>query len=1241
MQAAGDHLAITIVGEASLGGTLRTAAADTDLHLDITTTTPGDVVTDRADADWVLLDQRRMPDQWQSVLTDINDTHPDQVVGLLIDDKFEATLSAAIRHGADDCIPRHLCEQSPGAVLERIAQRSESDPREDGSQAGGGDDADGERDRFDLITQNVAEVIYIANEDFSAVEYVNPAYERIWGRSVAELYEDATAFIEGIHPADREAFVDDFEAMQREINAGTAEDSYEFEFRVQQPEGDVRWVLANGYPVEVDGGENRYVGIVEDVTEQRELERTYRDFFESVSDGLVVHDPESGDIIDVNERYCEITGYDRDELVGANIELITAEGETDSLARAQEKIAAARTDGPQLFEFDAVRKNGEFWVGEVNLKAVTLRGEEQILASVRDVTVRRRRERAIRTLQRGTERMQTADSAAAIADIAVETAADALSVPAVGCWFHDAATATLEPVTATDALTERDLLVPLAEDCEEYDLFTAGDVTTYSPQAAHWDGQLASATVLPLGQHGLITAGQFEDRAYGEIMLDVARTLADHAVTALDRIAREKDLRENERRLEAIIDRIDDAIFLAPVSELDEGQPAPDFVSSGYADLFGKPLAEIQETYEQGFFDTLHPQDESQYREFLEGIIAAVDAGEAKDRYTTEYRIKRLDAGERWVKSDFYPKPWEDDIPRILIVSRDITDRKTRERTLESFQDATGELTTAETVAEAAAVAVEAAADVFDIPATAVYQYDDTAGDLQPIASGPAMPATETLTALTATHSQVWEPFVDGQMATVQAARTAPLALEAGDSVLLVPLGNNGLLAIWGTPGELDTEAANILAASLEAALNRLRGERRLESSRQELREQTERAERLEAITSVTQRVESAITSQSSRSGMYDAVTAELVDVAPFTGAWVAAAEVGTDQLTPRGVAGLDRDHAEQALAATGDDHTDPHPALVAWDAERPQVEGDLLGSGRQRPWRQRLLRAGAGSVCAVPLAHSGITYGVLVVVAEEPDAFGERAVEVLAQLGHSIGYANSAIDRKRALESDDTLELEFGGSGLESPFARLAREADCQVQHERTIRRQDGCLSVYYTVRDGVPAELESVASSVLSGDIEVVSQGDDQAVIERRGSTWIGSVVSEYGGVLRRGQATVDDVELVIELPHEVDTRTVIEQLTDTYPALTLRAQRHHRETAPEPGALVGRLQDTLTQRQLEALETAQAMGYFEWPRESSGEAVAERLDITQPTVNKHIRLGERKVFDLIFGQADQPPE
>lgn len=118
--------------------------------------------------------------------------------------------------------------------------------------------------------------------------------------------------------------------MQADIENGNAAPSYENEFRGRRPDGAVRWVLVTGYPVETASGIGKYVGFVEDVTERHELEQTYRELFENVSDGLVLHEPETGDIRDVNERYCEITGYDRDELVGANIRLIVSEDAADS-----------------------------------------------------------------------------------------------------------------------------------------------------------------------------------------------------------------------------------------------------------------------------------------------------------------------------------------------------------------------------------------------------------------------------------------------------------------------------------------------------------------------------------------------------------------------------------------------------------------------------------------------------------------------------------------------------------------------------------------------------------------------------------------------------------------------------------------------------------------------------------------------------------------------------------------------
>ena len=49
------------------------------------------------------------------------------------------------------------------------------------------------------------------------------------------------------------------------------------------------------------------------------LDGEYRELFDHVSDGLVVHEPNNGVVREVNERFVELSGVGRDELVGRRI----------------------------------------------------------------------------------------------------------------------------------------------------------------------------------------------------------------------------------------------------------------------------------------------------------------------------------------------------------------------------------------------------------------------------------------------------------------------------------------------------------------------------------------------------------------------------------------------------------------------------------------------------------------------------------------------------------------------------------------------------------------------------------------------------------------------------------------------------------------------------------------------------------------------------------------------------------
>jgi predicted DNA binding protein len=83
-------------------------------------------------------------------------------------------------------------------------------------------------------------------------------------------------------------------------------------------------------------------------------------------------------------------------------------------------------------------------------------------------------------------------------------------------------------------------------------------------------------------------------------------------------------------------------------------------------------------------------------------------------------------------------------------------------------------------------------------------------------------------------------------------------------------------------------------------------------------------------------------------------------------------------------------------------------------------------------------------------------------------------------------------------------------------------------------------------------------------------------------------------------------------------------------------LRRQQVTREDAQARSTRS--LLEGLTDRQRTTLEAAYHAGFFEWPRDASGEDVAESLQVSPPTFHQHLRKAEGKVFGgLSEGTAD----
>ena len=144
-------------------------------------------------------------------------------------------------------------------------------------------------------------------------------------------------------------------------------------------------------PFETDLSSEREFGIETVATD----DRIYRAIFNATSDALFLYD-NSGCILDVNDRACELFDCGRDIAVGATIQEFSEGVSPYSALEAFEKFRLANEQGLQIFEWRCRRFKGDLFWSEIALTATQYAGRNLLVASVRDITSRRRTEEALR-----------------------------------------------------------------------------------------------------------------------------------------------------------------------------------------------------------------------------------------------------------------------------------------------------------------------------------------------------------------------------------------------------------------------------------------------------------------------------------------------------------------------------------------------------------------------------------------------------------------------------------------------------------------------------------------------------------------------------------------------------------------------------------------------------------------------------------------------------------------------------
>ncbi|MGD2176797.1 MAG: PAS domain S-box protein, partial [Anaerolineae bacterium] len=120
--------------------------------------------------------------------------------------------------------------------------------------------------RLRQMADNVGDVFWITEWDTKRTVYASKAYEKTWGRTLQSLYEDREGWADAIHPEDRDRAWENF------VRLGKGE-TYDEEYRIITPEGEVRWIRDRGYPIRgKQEGVTRVVGVARDITERKQAQ---------------------------------------------------------------------------------------------------------------------------------------------------------------------------------------------------------------------------------------------------------------------------------------------------------------------------------------------------------------------------------------------------------------------------------------------------------------------------------------------------------------------------------------------------------------------------------------------------------------------------------------------------------------------------------------------------------------------------------------------------------------------------------------------------------------------------------------------------------------------------------------------------------------------------------------------------------------------------------------------------------
>ena len=254
-------------------------------------------------------------------------------------------------------------------------------------------------EKFRSIVENTHVGICIINDKFR-ITYANRRLIRLLGYSKKELTN--SDFRHYLIKENMEFISDRYLKRQKGERVPS-----KYEIELQRKDGKILTVELIAAIVKTSSGKIRTIAQILDVTERKrsekiilESENKFRQVFHNANDAIYLLEIDEkgnpGTFLEVNDRACEMLGYSREEFRSMKISNIDAREESHKIENVLEKL---RLKKHITFEMTHVSKQGKYIPVEISSHIFTLNSKKVILSTARDITDRKRAERALKESQ--------------------------------------------------------------------------------------------------------------------------------------------------------------------------------------------------------------------------------------------------------------------------------------------------------------------------------------------------------------------------------------------------------------------------------------------------------------------------------------------------------------------------------------------------------------------------------------------------------------------------------------------------------------------------------------------------------------------------------------------------------------------------------------------------------------------------------------------------------------------------